>query len=101
MKVNETSSALQQDRMWLKVQLLHGNALSDDEATAELLFMVERQLRAPITCCHMLRFYQTLFILACCGKKQNGTILIPSKWVTEEKNHFQIPFNVTLLQETL
>ncbi len=66
------------DRMWLKVQLLrrelHGNALSDEEATAELLFMVERQLRAPITCCLMLRFYQTSFILACCGKKQNGTL---------------------------
>lgn len=48
MKVKETSPALQQDRMWLKVQLLrrelHVNALSDDDATAELLFMGERQL---------------------------------------------------------
>ncbi len=74
----------------VKVQLLrrelHVNALSDDDATAELLFMGERQLWAPITCCHMLRFYQTLFILDCCGKKQNGTLFWYGYWVTEEKS---------------
>lgn len=38
---------------------LHVNALSDD-ATAELLFMEERQLQAPITCCDMQLFNVTL-----------------------------------------